>query len=325
MADGRAQVQAEVIQRVTSAHRKATMTTLRVAFLSALALELTAALATALVAVEIGLRLLAGHVGYQTALLVLLLTPEAYLPLRNAGAEFHASTEGSAAAERMPVPDAHFVNRRRIAPPFPDGLSRAVFGMGCFWGAEKKFWPLAGVYSTAVGYAGGPTPNPTYREVCTGMTGHNEVVLVVFDTLAAEGPICLDAAVAHELGLASGMLQLIEQSGGGTRCQDADAPGAAILGERGRCSSRLGFGGEHGQDSRHTRLEAAAFDDCRSCGDCSLLVGIEGTCRGDVRSKKPKFLIKQFLICADNVAEKVQSISFNKKIQEIAYLCVVRQ
>jgi len=97
---GRAKAQADVIKRVTSEHRTATMATLRVAFLSALALELTAALATALVAVEIGLRLLAGHVGYQTALLVLLLTPEAYLPLRNAGAEFHASTEGSAAAER---------------------------------------------------------------------------------------------------------------------------------------------------------------------------------------------------------------------------------
>ena len=95
---GRARVQAEVIKDVTSAHRRATMATLRVAFLSALALELTAALATALVAVEIGLRLLAGHVGYQTALLVLLLTPEAYLPLRNAGAEFHASADGSAAA-----------------------------------------------------------------------------------------------------------------------------------------------------------------------------------------------------------------------------------
>jgi peptide-methionine (S)-S-oxide reductase len=84
-------------------------------------------------------------------------------------------------AERMPVPDAHFVNRNRLSEPFPDGLARAVFGMGCFWGAEKKFWQLRGVYSTAVGYAGGPTPNPTYREVCTGMTGHNEVVLVVFD------------------------------------------------------------------------------------------------------------------------------------------------
>ena len=84
-------------------------------------------------------------------------------------------------AERMPVPDAHFVNTNRLSEPFPDGLARAVFGIGCFWGAEKKFWQLRGVYSTAVGYAAGPTPNPTYREVCTGMTGHNEVVLVVFD------------------------------------------------------------------------------------------------------------------------------------------------
>jgi peptide-methionine (S)-S-oxide reductase len=84
-------------------------------------------------------------------------------------------------AEAMPVPDAHFVNQHRLTPPFPDGLQRAVFGMGCFWGAEKKFWSLKGVYSTAVGYAGGHTPNATYREVCTGMTGHNEVVLVVFD------------------------------------------------------------------------------------------------------------------------------------------------
>jgi ATP-binding cassette subfamily C protein CydD len=97
---GRARAQAEVIEEVTGAHRKATMTTLRVAFLSALALELTAALATALVAVEIGLRLLAGHVSYQTALVVLLLTPEAYLPLRNAGGQFHASTEGVTAARR---------------------------------------------------------------------------------------------------------------------------------------------------------------------------------------------------------------------------------
>ena len=83
--------------------------------------------------------------------------------------------------ERMPVPDRHFVNGHRLEPPYPDGLARAVFGMGCFWGAEKKFWQLSGVYSTAVGYAAGLTPNPTYREVCTGMTGHAEVVLVVFD------------------------------------------------------------------------------------------------------------------------------------------------
>jgi peptide-methionine (S)-S-oxide reductase len=84
-------------------------------------------------------------------------------------------------AEKMPVPETHFVNGARLTPPFPDGLERALFGMGCFWGAEKKFWQLPGVYSTAVGYAAGFTPNPTYREVCTGMTGHNEVVLVVFD------------------------------------------------------------------------------------------------------------------------------------------------
>jgi peptide-methionine (S)-S-oxide reductase len=84
-------------------------------------------------------------------------------------------------AQRMPVPDKHVVNGARLEPPFGEGLERALFGMGCFWGAEKKFWQLPGVYSTAVGYAGGYTPNPTYREVCSGMTGHNEAVLVVFD------------------------------------------------------------------------------------------------------------------------------------------------
>jgi peptide-methionine (S)-S-oxide reductase len=84
-------------------------------------------------------------------------------------------------AERMPIPELHFVNKNRLSPPYPDGLERALFGMGCFWGAERKFWQLRGVYSTAAGYAAGHTPNPTYREVCTGATGHNEVVLVVFD------------------------------------------------------------------------------------------------------------------------------------------------
>jgi peptide-methionine (S)-S-oxide reductase len=84
-------------------------------------------------------------------------------------------------AERMPVPDAHFVNHHRLQPPFPQGLETAMFGMGCFWGAERKFWQLPGVYTTAVGYAAGSTPNPTYREVCSGMTGHTEAVLVVFD------------------------------------------------------------------------------------------------------------------------------------------------
>jgi peptide-methionine (S)-S-oxide reductase len=81
----------------------------------------------------------------------------------------------------MPVPDLHAVTGHRIVPPFPDGLSTAVFGMGCFWGAERIFWRTPGVYSTAVGYAGGYTPNPSYQEVCSGRTGHTEVVLVVFD------------------------------------------------------------------------------------------------------------------------------------------------
>src|ERR1700719_3074834 len=84
-------------------------------------------------------------------------------------------------AERMRVPETHFVNHHRLEPPFPAGLERALCGMGCFWGAEKKFWQQEGVYSTAVGYAAGHTPNPTYREVCSGMTGHTEAVLVVFD------------------------------------------------------------------------------------------------------------------------------------------------
>jgi len=79
------------------------------------------------------------------------------------------------------VPEVHFMNGNRIQPPFPEGTESIVFGMGCFWGAERKFWQVEGVYSTAVGYAGGFTPNPTYKEVCSGGTGHTEVVLVVFD------------------------------------------------------------------------------------------------------------------------------------------------
>jgi len=87
-------------------------------------------------------------------------------------------------AERMPVPETHFVTGARIVPPFPEGMRLAQFGMGCFWGAERKLWQVPGVYATAVGYAGGLTPNPSYREVCSGRTGHTEAVLVVYDPKA---------------------------------------------------------------------------------------------------------------------------------------------
>src|SRR5438067_9668390 len=83
--------------------------------------------------------------------------------------------------EAMDVPDKHFINSHPLKPPFPAGLQEAVFGMGCFWGAERLFWERPGVYSTAVGYAGGFTPHPTYEEVCTGQTGHAEVVRVIYD------------------------------------------------------------------------------------------------------------------------------------------------
>ena len=84
-------------------------------------------------------------------------------------------------AQEMPVPELHFVNGNPLKPPFPEGLETSMFGLGCFWGAEKAFWETEGVYTTAVGYAGGYTPNPTYQEVCSGQTGHAEVVLVAFD------------------------------------------------------------------------------------------------------------------------------------------------
>lgn len=95
-----------------------------------------------------------------------LPTPEQALPGRS---------------QPIPVPASHYVNGNPLQPPFPAGLETALFGLGCFWGAERKFWQQKGVFTTAVGYAAGVTPNPTYQEVCTGMTGHNEVVLVVFD------------------------------------------------------------------------------------------------------------------------------------------------
>ena len=83
--------------------------------------------------------------------------------------------------EKMPVPARHYVNGNPLQPPFPEGLETAMFGLGCFWGAERMFWQADGVFSTAVGYAGGLTPNPTYEEVCSGMTGHNEVVMVTYN------------------------------------------------------------------------------------------------------------------------------------------------
>ncbi len=97
-----------------------------------------------------------------------LLSPQEALPGRD---------------EVMSVPANHYVLGNRLKPPFPKGMELAMFGMGCFWGSERKFWQLEGVYSTSVGYAAGYTPNPTYQEVCTGMTGHNEVVRVVYDPL----------------------------------------------------------------------------------------------------------------------------------------------
>ena len=86
--------------------------------------------------------------------------------------------------QEMPVPEFHFVNGNLLKPPFPEGMQQIVVGMGCFWGAERVFWQAPGVFTTAVGYAAGFTPNPSYQEVCTGLTGHNEVVLAVFDPQA---------------------------------------------------------------------------------------------------------------------------------------------
>ena len=91
----------------------------------------------------------------------------------------------------MPVAERHFVNGHALKPPFPEGMQQALFGMGCFWGAERVFWETPGVYSTAVGYAGGETPNPTYEEVCSGCTNHTEAVLVVFDPAVVSYPALL--------------------------------------------------------------------------------------------------------------------------------------
>ncbi len=99
--------------------------------------------------------------------------------------------------QALAVPDKHYVNGNPLLPPFPEGLEIAMFGMGCFWGAERCFWQLDGVFTTAVGYAGGYTPNPSYEEVCTGRTGHNEVVLVVFDPAQISYPQLLAVFWQH--------------------------------------------------------------------------------------------------------------------------------
>jgi len=100
---------------------------------------------------------------------------------RSAPAMVDATSALPGRADEMPVPELHFVNGNPMKPPFPEGMELAVFGMGCFWGVERIFWQTPGVYSTAAGYAGGHTPNPTYEETCSGMTGHTEAVQVVFD------------------------------------------------------------------------------------------------------------------------------------------------
>ena len=100
--------------------------------------------------------------------------------------------------ERMPVPERHFVNGHPLAPPYPSGMELALFGLGCFWGAEKRFWQLPGVYVTAAGYAGGLTPNPTYQEVCSGLTEHNEVVRVVFDPKQVQSALSMPDRFARK-------------------------------------------------------------------------------------------------------------------------------
>jgi len=103
--------------------------------------------------------------------------------------KLHIPEENSALpgrADEMAVPEHHFVNGNSLQPPFPQGMATAVFALGCFWGAERKFWEMPGVFSSAVGYAGGTTPNPTYEEVCSGATGHTEAVLVVYDPQQVE-------------------------------------------------------------------------------------------------------------------------------------------
>ena len=138
------------------------------------------------------------------------------------------------------MPARHFVLDAPLEPPFPDGLEQAIFGLGCFWGAERKFWETAGVYTTAVGYAGGFTPNPTYEEVCSGRTGHTEVVLVVFDPTQVSYETLLQRVLGEprpDAGHAPGQrrrhavplgdLHLRRRADAGGRSVARDVPGAA--------------------------------------------------------------------------------------------------
>ena len=146
--------------------------------------------------------------------------------------------------ERMQVPARHFVNGNPLEAPFPEGLRLALFGMGCFWGAERKFWSLPGVYSTSVGYAAGLTPNPSYEEVCTGLTGHNEVVRVVYDPARVGfGELLRVFWESHDP--TQGMRQgndLGTQYRSGVYCYDA-AQRAAAAGSRDAYQARLSAAG----------------------------------------------------------------------------------
>jgi peptide-methionine (S)-S-oxide reductase len=148
-------------------------------------------------------------------------------------------------AASMPVPEKHFINGHRLQPPFPEGLELAQFGMGCFWGAERVFWETPGVYSTAVGYAGGETKNPTYEEVCSGLTNHTEAVLVVFDP----------AIVAYE-ALLKRFWESHDPTQGMRQGNDMGTQYRSIILTIGEEQARLA---EASRDAYQERLSAAGF------------------------------------------------------------------
>ena len=157
--------------------------------------------------------------------------------------------------EQMPVPERHEVLGTPLSPPFPDGLEQAVFGMGCFWGAERKFWQAPGVYTTAVGYAGGHTPNPTYEEVCSGLTGHTEVVLVVFDPAQTSYEELLEGLLgeprSRPRACARATTSARSTARRSTRTRDAQREAAEA--SRARFQEALtaaGYGADHDRDRR---------------------------------------------------------------------------